>query len=237
MSNSIGNLETELREIYKNINLNIRSMLHSTNKEVNETNLMKGGNYIVLPDAIGRKKMIKLEKREAIDDDMPMEILLQIYLPDFDINNNYGGRVFHLDEILCLIPTGLGKDDYEIWFYDPICDANPAYQTKLKEIQEINKEILQQYFSEDKIKYFPLKFNTDGTIISPPLFNRILLRRNNRFKIIFPEQSAELTLLIECRLEQIKTTFPAIEYDYINTNKLHYLNGNIHCGFKTIPVI
>ena len=210
----------------------------------NNYNLKKGGNYIILPNKISNKiavlkNIITMKPKEELSKGyckFSNNICLQIYLPDFDINIDYSGRVFHLDEILCLIPTGISKDDYEIWFYEPLCD-DETYQTKLKTIQEINKAILQEYFPVDKIKYFPLKFSNTGHIISPPLFNRIVLRNNNRFRIIFPNQSAEIKSLIDTRLEEIKTIFNHIIYDYIDTSQLHNMNGNIHCGFKNFPNI
>jgi hypothetical protein len=206
----------------------------------NNYNLKKGGNYIILPNKINiLKNIITMRPKEELSKGyckFSNNICLQIYLPDFDINIDYSGRVFHLDEILCLIPTGIDKNDYEVWFYDPLCD-DESYQYKLKEIQEINKAILQEYFPVDKIKYLPLKFSNTGHIISPPLFNRIVLRNNNRFRIIFPDQSAEIKVLIDTRLEEIKTTFNHIIYDYIDTTQLHNMNGNIHCGFKNYPNI
>lgn len=237
-------------QIYNKPQINILASTVNSTESVNNYNLQKGGNYIVLPNnamlkseaQIDRpviKKIITMVEKNDLSKSMCRfsdKICLQIYLPDFNINTYYGVRVFHLDEILCLIPTGLEKDDYEIWFYDPICD-DKEYQSKLKQIQEYNKTILHKYFDEDKIKYFPLKFSTEGHIIAPPLFNRVIMRKNNRFKIIFPEQPPEIKELINSRLEEIRRVFPDIIYEYINTLELHRSSGNIHCGFKTIPEI
>jgi hypothetical protein len=228
-----------LSSLYPKLKIITNDIRCTTIREANNFNLQKGGNYIILPNEINNKKIITMKSIEDTTKafcEMSNNICLQIYLPNFNINSDYFGTVFHIDEILCLIPIGLGIDDYEVWFYDPLCD-DFKYQTELKTIQENNKTILHKYFNVDKIKYFPLKFSNTGYIISPPLFNRIILRNNNQFRIIFPDQSAEIKALIDTRLEEIKTTFNHIIYDYIDTTELHNMNGNIHCGFKNLPIL
>jgi len=198
----------------------------------NKFNLEKGGNFIPINNLSGKKFITLAIDYESVRCEYSTSICLPIYIPDFDISKSYIGDVFHIDEILCIIPTGLTHNDYEIWFYNPICD-DKDYERRLKVIQEESLKILRKYYSEDKIKIFNLEFTSDGKILKPPIFNRIVLRTNNKFCLIFPEQDDNTP--ISSRLEEIKSTGVDIEYHFIDTEQLHKQNGNIHCAFKSFP--
>jgi hypothetical protein len=198
----------------------------------NQYNLNKGGNIIVLPDNINGKKIISLTSEEDfINPNYNNVICLYVYIPEFNISHNYQSKVFHIDEILCLMPN---NNSYDVWFYEPECD-DKAYEAKLKEVQQKNIRILRQYFTKEQIILFPLKFDNKSNIISPPLFNRLLLKKNNEYFAIFPKQDDLIKKLIEDRLKKIKFNLGNVLY--INSEKLHKNNGNLHCAFKTFPEI
>lgn len=247
---SVGKyLIEELNIILPNSEYNFLGLSNNTN----EYNLNKGGNFITLPDVISgilpvdefdsndslkrNKKIITLVPENIINDDFCIYtpfLCLKVYLPNFDINKDYGDDVLHIDEILTIIPTGPNINDYNIWFYHPICSEDKSYNRQLKEIFNYNYDILKRFFPENRIKLFDLFFETTGKIIYPPIFNRILLRKGNNFRIIFPDQpNIELKQQIINEIE----IYPNINYHFIDTSQLHKLNGNIHCGFKTIPEI
>ena len=76
-------------------------------ENTNIYNLEKGGNFISLPTNIDRRKAITLKQEaELAGGSCRMGILLclKIYLPGFNKDYDYVGDVFHIDEILTLIP-------------------------------------------------------------------------------------------------------------------------------------
>ena len=215
----------------------------------NEYNLMKGGNFINLPeyisDAAGKKtkSIITLKSNKQLLDITEFQnkytlyIYLKVYSPDFEIDTYLGASVFHIDEILTIIPTGLGKDDYDIWFYNPTC-SDESYKEKLVAIQQYNLGILYEFFPKSRIKLFELEFTKDGIIKNPPLFNRVILKKGNNFRVIFPKQDEKLENQIKSQIEIYNTNNNIyIENYFVDTSQLHKENGNIHCGYKTIPVI
>ena len=142
---------------------------------------------------------------------------------------------FKIDEILTLIPYGPGKDDYNIWFYNPVCE-DVDYERKLKEIFNFNYLTLKNFFPEEKIILFELYFSPEGKIIHPPIFNRIILRKDSRFRIIFPDQPQIVKDKVILEIERYKKIYNDIDYFFIDTKELHQQYGNIHCGFKNIPL-
>jgi hypothetical protein len=163
------------------INLRISEVMPINELDIefeNQYNLNKGGNIIVLPDNINGKKIISLTSEEYfINPNYNNVICLYVYIPEFNISHSYQSKVFHIDEILCLMPN---NNSYDVWFYEPECD-DKAYEAKLKEVQQKNIRILRQYFTKEQIILFPLKFDNKSNIISPPLFNRLLLKKNNEY--------------------------------------------------------
>tara|TARA_Y100000991_G_scaffold215698_1_gene207545 strand:- start:661 stop:1755 length:1095 start_codon:yes stop_codon:yes gene_type:complete len=250
----ISTFEESVKKIIdKNINTEVNyNFNYFRNSNSNSYNLGKGGNFIALPEAVYgsffyeegyndeiiKKQIIKLdENKENIYDLEHSKFLsLLVYLPDYNIDNYYGTDVHHIDEILTLIPYGPNKNDYNIWFYNPVCSEDRLYQTKLKEIQQYNLLILLGFFPKEKIKLFKLYFNPEGKIIKPPIFNRVILRRENKFKIIFPEPfDDEIKELVQYEMENYIQKYEHIEYNFIDTSELHDYYGNIHCGFKSFP--
>ena len=101
-----------------------------------------------------------------------------------------------------------------------------------------NYKKLRDLFPEERIKLFNLHFTPDGKLPFPPIFNRVLLRRDDRFRIIFPDQRIPaLKQQVIDEMENVIQTYPHIDYHFINTNQIHNKQGNIHCGFKSIPEI
>jgi len=239
----------ELNTIVPNSKFNFLGLSNNTN----EYNLNKGGNFITLPNTVSgilpidevenkeplkrNKKIITLVPENIINDDFCRYthfLCLKVYLPNFNIHKDYVDDVFHNDEILAVIPTGPNINDYNIWFYHPICLTDKSYNNQLQDIFNYNHNILKRFFPENRIILFNLFFEATGKITYPPIFNRILLRKGNNFRIIFPDQqNIELKQQI---INEIKR-YPNIDYHFIDTSHLHKLNGNIHCGFKTIPNI
>ena len=139
---------------------------------------------------------------------------------------------------MTLIPTGPGVEDYDVWFYHPVCLEDQVYHQALQEIFNYNYDLLRRFIAAARIKLFNLHFTRDGKLVFPPIFNRVLLRKDNRFRIIFPDQeNPGLKQQVINEMTTIIQRYPYIDYHFINTNKLHNLNGNIHCGFKNIPEI
>ena len=249
-----SNFEESVKKV---INSNISSEVdynfnYFKNSNSNSYNLGKGGNFIALPEVVYgnffyeqgyndrtiTKQIIKLdESKENIYDLEHSKFLsLLVYLPDYDLENYYGTDVHHIDEILTLIPYGPNKNDYNIWFYNPICSEDRLYQTKLKEIQQFNLLLLLGFFPKEKIKLFDLHFNREGKMLKPPIFNRVILRKDNKFKIIFPDPfDDEIKELVKYEMENYIQNYEHIEYDFIDTLELHDYHGNIHCGFKSFP--
>ena len=249
----IGVMEEFIKKsITDKINEYIPKISHDfeiTTKSGNLYNLQKGGNFIILPQTVNgnyfydgnrydpnirNKIMLTLNPtRYGIYDFENLNILaLQVYLPDYEVDKFYGDDVHHIDEILTLIPYGPGINDYNIWFYNPICEENKTYEIKLREIQKFNLLILLGFFPKEKIELFDLFFDENGKIIKPPIFNRVILRKGNHFRIIFPDPKDEF--IIEKVKEELDDN-PYVEYFFVDTSELHNLNGNIHCGFKSIP--
>jgi len=240
-------LDNEIRDIFPRENISYHTLDSNTNKY----NLMKGGNFITLPEYISdatREKMksiitLKSNKQLLDINDVANRytpyIYLKVYLPEFEFDTYDGTLVFHIDEILTIIPTGLGKDDYDIWFYNPKCLESESYQEKLVTIQQYNLQILYEFFPLSRIKLFDLNFDENGYIKEPPLFNRVILKKNNTFRIIFPDQrNIALKTQIIVQLDEYNMN-PNIDIDYhfIDTTQLHKENGNIHCGYKAIPKV
>lgn len=239
-------LINEIRNIFPRENISYATLESNANKY----NLMKGGNFITLPeyisDASGEKmkSIITLKSNKQLLDINEFEnkhspyIYLKVYFPDFEIDTYHGMSVFHIDEILTIIPTGLGKDDYDIWFYDPKCLESESYQKKLVDIQQYNLGILYKFFPKSRIKLFELEFVKNGFIKKPPLFNRVILRKDNNFRVIFPKQDEKLENQIKSQIEIYNTNNNIyIENCFVDTSQLHKENGNIHCGYKAIPII
>ena len=242
----------ELENTFPEFSFNIIALPKNTN----EYNLIKGGNFITFPNTLTgvlpnddfeenpiqrTKKVITLVPEEHLFEDHCIYtpfLCLKVYLPGFDINSDYGDDVFHIDEILTLIPTGPGVEDYDVWFYHPVCLEDQDYHQALQEIFNYNYDLLRRFIPTARIKLFNLHFTRDGKLVFPPIFNRVLLRKDNRFRIIFPDQeNPGLKQQVINEMTTIIQRYPYIDYHFINTKKLHNLNGNIHCGFKNIPEI
>lgn len=210
-------------------------------ENTNIYNLGKGGNFISLPNKIDGRKAITLKQEAELSQGFckwGTLLCLKIYLPRFNIDDNYGSDVFHLDEILTLIPTGPGVEDYNVWFYNPVCLEDEEYNRQLQDIFIYNYNKLRELFPEERIKLFNLHFTSEGKLPFPPIFNRVLLRREDRFRIIFPDQrNPALKRQVMDEMEIVKETYSDIDYHFINTEQLHMEQGNIHCGFKSIPEI
>ena len=228
--------------------------LFSKNKNTNRYNLDKGGNFLVLPNEVtgtipcfendcfgidSTKKIITMLPSEDLYEDFCIYneyLALKLYLPNFDISKCYGDDVFHIDEILTIIPTS--SCTYDIWLYNPICTEDKNYHHQLQDIFNYNYNFLKIFFSKENIKLFELKFSPNGKIINPPIFNRILLRKNDSFRIFFPSQpDMTLTTQVITEMEKIIRNYPKIDYFFIDSCELHNLNGNLHCGFKNVPNI
>lgn len=217
-------------------------------ENTNEYNLKKGGNFITLPNKVRgvlpdddfddypreiTKKIITLVPDVTEDSCIYTHYLcLKVYLPKFKLETYYGADVFHIDEILTLIPTGPTIDDYDIWFYNPVCEEDHSYHTALQVIFNYNYDMLRRFFPQERIRLFNLHFTPDGILLYPPIFNRVLLRRNNRFRIIFPDQQNDQ---LKQQVINEMRRHSNIDYHFINTDMLHRYSGNIHCGFKNIP--
>lgn len=241
------NLINELKSIFTEYIFNLITLSDNSN----EYNLTKGGNFINLPEYVSdssrdkMKSIITLKSNNQlisitdITNKYSPYISLKVYLPNFEIDTYTGTCVFHIDEILTLIPTGLGKDDYDIWFYNPICSESESFQKELVTIQRYNLQILYEFFPSSRIKLFDLNFDENGYIKEPPLFNRVILRKDNTFRIIFPDQeNTVLKQQITNQLDEYNLNQSIhIDYHFIDTTQLHRENGNIHCGYKAIPVI
>jgi hypothetical protein len=130
----------------------------------------------------------------------------------------------------------LGIDDYEIWFYQPRC-INKEKEEQLNAIHLRNLDVLLEYFSEDKIRIIPIDFDDNFRIINPPVFNRLIVRKDNKFTIIFPDQSDEIKSMVNTRISEINEHNPIIRHSYIDSRSLNNLGGNIHCSFKTFPIM
>jgi hypothetical protein len=230
--------QTQMTDVLPNITF---KKIGDIPENTNIYNLGKGGNFISLPNKINGRKAITLKQEAELSQPfckLGTLLCLKIYLPGFNIDDHYDGDVFHLDEILTLIPTGPGVEDYNVWFYNPICSEDEEYNRALQDIFLYNYTKLQELFPIERIKLFNLHFTRDGKLKFPPIFNRVLLRRGKMFRIIFPDQIIlELKQQVIDEMENVIQTYPHIEYYFINTDQLHMEQGNIHCGFKSIPNI
>ena len=218
--------------------------MENISDNTNIYNLQKGGNYCVLPNDVNfngvLKKIVKLDiDPESNFAKFSNYLCLKIYYPDFNIDEYYGEKIFHLDEIFTIIPTGYEKNDYIIFFYKPVCKSNIDFENKLLEIFEYNYNILCKVFGKDRIYLFNTEFTPKATftisyIANPPLFNRLLIRKNDIFYIYFPIQVYYIYKQISNILDKINKKHDIINYTFINTTKLHNLGGNLHCAFKAI---
>ena len=218
--------------------------IETANQETNIYNLQKGGNHCVLPNSIMynsfKKNVVRLDPYPESEFAKYSNCLcLKIYDPYFKLENYYGEKVFHLDEIFTIIPTGFEKDDYIILFYKPFCKTDFEVNKRLLEVFNYNLQILEKAFGEEKIFTFDTEFVKGDVfkttnIVNPPLFNRLLIRKDDMYYIYFPSQNYENKKLLDELMVNINTFFPNIKYKYINTSTLHNLGGNIHCAFKAV---
>lgn len=220
--------------------------IETLSENTNIYNLQKGGNHLVLPNFIifkgVRKKIIKLD----FDCNSEMArygpyLHLKIYDPYFDVTKYYMGNVFHIDEILTIIPTGYDCNDYIVLFYKPYCNDNQECDILLNKIFYYNYNILCKVFEKEKIFTFNTEFiyksRTNCVMLkNPPLFNRILIRQNNTFTVIFPDQEIIIKNQLIDLLDNIQQRC-TINYHFINTYKLHNMGGNLHCAFKNILTV
>lgn len=217
--------------------------LKNKNQDANEFDLGKGGNYLFLPGL--RKKWVSLvpetEMNKGICKFSP-KLCLQVYNPNFDINLKPDTSVYHIDEIMTILPTSI--NDYIILFYKPVLEeleekCDPDIISGLNEIWERNYKILKSIFPEEKIKLIETIFTQKGKIKNPPIFNRILVRDENKFLAIFPQQvDPQVSDIIDSIIEGINATGTIeITHHYIDTHILHNEGGNLHCRYKTIPKI
>ena len=215
--------------------------IENVSENTNLYNLQKGGNYCVLPNTVYyngiSKNIVKLDENpDSSFAKYSNYLCLKIYDPNYNSENYYGDKVFHLDEIFTIIPTGYSENDYVIFFYKPVCD-NLQFQNELLIVFEYNYNILQNVFGKEKIFLFDTHFTKGATfdsthLVHPPLFNRLLIRKDDLFYIYFPYQ--EYITLVKLVGVLKSLNFDKIIYKFINTNTLHNLGGNLHCAFKAI---
>ena len=213
-------------------------------KKENDYHLAKGGNSLILPEKVGDEEFnaigLEVDEKFTKAGCKYSKICLKIYNPNFKYESREDDSVDHIDEILTIIPTGLGNSDYKLLFYKPIVIDDESMQTKMTEIYEFNLEILKKYFPEDKIISIDTEFKSNGKLKHPPLFNRIIFRKKNEFMIIFPEQHNITTrTFIDNMIATINTENNVdgfrITHHYVNSDYLHNLHGNLHCKFKVLP--
>lgn len=224
--------------------IDCKIFIENANQNTNLYNLQKGGNFCVLPKTVKYqgidKTVVKLDPDpESVYAKYSNCLCLKIYDPNFNIDNYYGDKVFHLDEIFTIIPTGYGDDDFVIFFYKPFCIEDTDFQNKLLDIFQYNLNILENVFGIEKIILFDTEFSKGRTfnttfLVNPPLFNRLLIRKEDIFYIYFPLQNYENTKKLNDTLSSIIYNFKNIKYKFIDTQILHNLGGNIHCAFKVI---
>lgn len=237
-------IQKELNSSKNDIKLSYNIFIENANQNSNIYNLQKGGNYCVLPRTFKYqgidKNTVKLDPNpESTFAKYSNYLCLKIYDPNFHIDNYYGDKVFHLDEIFTIIPTGYGEDDFVIFFYKPFCVDDEDFNNQLLEIFQYNLNILENVFGKERIYLFDTEFSKGTTfnttyIVSPPLFNRLLIRKDDIFYIYFPAQNYNNMEKLNDILNKIIYNFPRIVYKYIDTSTLHNLGGNIHCAFKAI---
>lgn len=196
--------------------------------------LTKGGNIINLPKPIDSKIYLTMVDKISLEEQRHIksnQLILEYYYPTCD-----ECRVMHIDEILCLIPYT--ESSYKIWLYQPIFESDAVNPEKevINDIWRRNYEYLQRYYPIEDIILFPTLFNLEGHIINPPLFNNIIWFENDKYKLIFPIQKESIKELINLEIVKINESLE-MDVFYIDTEKAHRLNGNLHCLFKLISDI
>ena len=103
----------------------------------------------------------------------------------------------HIDEAICLMPYGPDPKDFKIWMYYPIIVNNEAGDTAdySKEIMEnfsYNYDALNKAYN-GKVVPMPMILRKNGSIKSPPVFNRLFVKHQKK---IHPIISIDFPALI-----------------------------------------
>lgn len=192
----------------------------------------KGGNFLGIPLS---HTYIKIYPKEAM--------MCEMFPDKCFVLLSYSQIEGHVDEILCFMPYGIDK--FKLWFYQPINTEGlpPEVKTLINKNYEYNKLKLEAKFGAENIIYFPVEFLESGHIKSPPLFNRLSIKKEKTYTFVFPDQSAEIKELINTQIAIIKTNLSdyTININYINTTTSHNMTGfgdtiggNLHCIVKQV---
>lgn len=192
--------------------------------------LQKGGNYIAIP---------KNNKYLTLSNDitsgpcrvLPEKICLNLYNPDIE---------GHVDEILCFMPYT--DELFKLWFYKPVFneDVSEAIKTMITTMYLTNKEILIREFPDLEIIEFDLEFSSTGSILNPPLFNRLCIKKGDQYIFIFPDQYNEsIKSKVEEEITKIKEYYTNTFLYYVDSIITHnetgfsnVIGGNLHCLTK-----
>jgi len=210
-----------------------------------ELNLLKGGNYIGLPITyiIDRNNKQQLQIKQNLSSPyclFGLSICLDRY-NNFDFTNIHNANIIHIDEIACVMPYGPSRENYKLWFYKPVLSEKilEADRDLIKKNHINNRKIIASIIGEDKIVDIPLYFISDTNTL-PPIFNRICLKNKNRYYFIFPKVNCETEQIVNQEIINISTALGDcfdVRHMFINTTRLHQLNGNLHCFYKTMGAI
>ena len=189
----------------------------------------KGGNYLAIP---------KLSLYFTLSDNL--ESASCKYIRGLICLDKYSNIDGHIDEILCFMPYP--DNMYKLWLYTPIFtdDISEELKTKILENHNNNKEKITEIISSDNIIEFPLLFNSLGMINDPPLFNRICIKKKNKFIFIFPSQNDRIKEKIMEQFEIIKSGYPESIIEFVDSTVTHndngipgnIIGGNLHCLTK-----
>ena len=204
-------------KLIKFVEININNTLH------------KGGNFIAVP---------KSEYHLTLSNDVLSKACE--WIPGRICLHKYSTIEGHIDEILCFMPYS--KEEYKLWFYKPVFNDDVSKETNemILDIYGKNKEIIETRFPDLEIIEFDLEFNNTGSIVNPPLFNRLCIKKEDKYVFIFPEQfNLDTKLKIEEEILKIKENFNETFSYFIDSSVTHNetgltgaIGGNLHCLTK-----
>lgn len=192
--------------------------------------LEKGGNFIAIPK---NNKYLTLSSDTTTGSCrfLPGRICLNLYNP------NIKG---HVDEILCFMPYT--DELFKLWFYKPVFNEEvpEEIRTMITTRYLTNKEILNTKFPDLEIIEFDLEFSSTGSILNPPLFNRLCIKKGDKYIFIFPDQYNEsIKSKITKEITQIRQYYTNTFFNYIDSSVTHkasgfngVIGGNLHCLTK-----
>jgi len=192
--------------------------------------LQKGGNFIAIPK---NNKYLTLSSNTTTGSCrvLPERICLNLYNPNIE---------GHVDEILCFMPYT--DELFKLWFYKPVFyeDISDEISTMITTRYLTNKEILNIKFPDLEIIEFDLEFSSTGSILNPPLFNRLCIKKGDEYIFIFPDQYNEsIKSKIEEEITKIKEYYTNTFFYYIDSMSTHtesgvsgIIGGNLHCLTK-----